>query len=425
MSEVLTPEAFDLKKILRPGDNILWGQACGEPQTLTEALVEQRAAVGPVTVYLGAGFTSTLKPEHADHIKMIGFGAVGTTRRLTKGGVLHVIPCHIGQVASYIDQGVVPCDVAFLQVPPAREDGHYSFGLISDYTRAMVNKARTVVIEVNDQVPQTDCQDMLSPDDVDFVIHSSRPAPTLEAGPISDLDRAIAKHTAEYIDDGTVLQIGIGTVPDAVMQLLVDRRDLGVHTGSVGDGLVELMEKGVVTNALKPIDKGVSIAGGLIGSQRLYTYAHRNPAISMRPSSYTHSSDVLSSLPKLVTINSALEIDLGGQVNAEQVGGAYVGGVGGQPEFVRAGHRSEGGHSIIALASTAKGGTMSRICAHLTSPVVTSPRTDIDIVVTEHGAAELRGQPFAERAKRLISIADPKFREDLEREAQTIYKRGY
>ena len=425
MPEVLTLETLDLKKILRPGDNVLWGQACGEPQTLTEALVEQRADVAPISVYLGAGFTSTLKPEHSDHIKMMGFGAVGTSRRLTKGGVLHVIPCHIGQVASYIDQGVVPCDVAFLQVPPPNEDGTYSFGLIADYTRAMVNRARTVVIEVNDQVPQTLCQDALSPDEVDYIIHSSRPAPTLEEGPVRDLDRAIAKHMAEYIDDGTVLQIGIGAVPDAVMQLLVDRRDLGVHTGSVGDALVELMEKGVVTNARKPIDQGVSIAGGLIGSQHLYTYAHRNPAISMRPSSYTHSSDVLSRLPKLVTINSALEIDLGGQVNAEQVGDAYVGGVGGQPEYVRAGHRSEGGHSIIALASTAKHGTASRICAHLTSQVVTSPRTDVDIVVTEHGATELRGQPFATRAKRLIAVADPKFRDDLEREAQIIYKRGY
>ena len=425
MSEVLTPETLDLKKILRPGDNVLWGQACGEPQTLTEALVAQRADVGPISVYLGASFTSTLKPEHTDHIKMIGFGAMGTTRRLTKGGVLHLIPCHIGQVASYIDQGVVPCDVAFLQAPPPDGDGTYSFGLIADYTRAMVNRARTVVIEVNDQVPQSHCSDRLSPGDVDYVVHTSRQAATLEAGPIGDLDRAIAKHTAEYIDDGTVLQIGIGAVPDAVMQLLLDRRDLGVHSGSVGDGLVELMEKGVVTNARKPIDKGVSIAGGLMGSQRLYTYAHRNPAISLRPSSYTHSAVVLSQLTKLVTINSALEIDLSGQVNAEQVGDAYVGGVGGQPEYVRAGHRSEGGHSIMALASTAKGGTASRICARLTSPVVTSPRTDVDIVVTEHGAAELRGQPFAERAKRLIAIADPKFHEDLEREAQTIYKRGY
>ncbi len=425
MPEVLTPETLDLKKILKPGDNVLWGQGCGEPQTLTEALVEQRAAVAPITVYLGAGFTSTLKPEHNDHIKMMGFGAVGTTRRLTKGGALHIIPCHIGQVASYINQGVVPCDVAFLQVPPPGEDGTYSFGLICDYTREMVQKARTVVVEVNDQVPQTDCPDRLSPDDIDYLIHSSRPAPTLEAGPIGDLDRAIAKHTAEYIEDGAVLQIGIGAVPDAVMQLLLDRRDLGVHTGSVGDGLVELIEKGVVTNARKPIDTGVSIAGGLIGSQRLYTFAHRNPVISMRPSSYTHSSDVLSALPKLVTINSALEIDLSGQVNAEQVGDSYVGGVGGQPEYVRAGHRSVGGHSIMALSSTAKGGSMSRICARLTSPVVTSPRTDVDVVVTEHGAAELRGQSFAERAKRLIAIADPKFREDLDREAQVIYKRGY
>ncbi len=425
MPEVLTPETLDLKKILRPGDNVIWGQACGEPQTLTEALRDQRADVGPVTIYLGASFTKTFSPEHTDHIKMVAFGAMGATRRLTKGGALQLIPCHIGLVGSYIDQGIVPCDVAFLQVPPPDEDGTYSFGLIADYTRSIVNRARTVVIEVNDQVPQTDCPDRLRPDEVDYIIHTSRAPAELPSPPITDTDRAIAKYTAEYIEDGSVLQIGIGGVPDAVMALCVDRKDLGVHTGSIGDGLIELIEKGVVTNARKPIDQGVTIVGGLMGTQRLYKYAHKNPAISMRPSSYTHSGEVLTKLKKLVTINSAVEVDLSGQVNAEQVGDAYVGGVGGQPEYVRAGHRSEGGHSIMALSATAKGGESSRIVSRLTSPVVTSPRIDVDVVVTEFGAAELRGQTFAERARRLIAIADPKFREDLEKDAQIIYQRGY
>ncbi len=425
MPVTLSADALDLRKFIRPADTIMWGQGCGEPQTLTEALVAQRAALGSVTIFLGASFTDTLKPEHADHIKMVGFGAVGTARRLTKGGALQIIPCHIGQVASYIEQGVIPCDVAFVQVSPALADGTHSYGLINDYTQAMVAKARVVVAEVNDQVPQTHCQGTLAPDDIDYVIYSSRPAAALAAIPIGEIDRAIAKYAAGFIDDGSVLQIGIGSVPDAIMQLLLDRKDLGLHSGSVGDGMVELMEKGILTNARKPFDQGISVVGGLIGSQRLYSYAHRNPAISLRPSSYTHSAEVLSRLPKLVTINSALEVDLGGQVNAEQVGEAYVGGVGGQPEYVRAGHRSAGGRSIVALASSAKDGAATKICARLTTAVVTSPRTDVDVVVTEYGAAELRGQPLAERARRLTAIAHPNFRESLEREAQAILKRGY
>ena len=425
MMQILTEGSIDLKRFVRPGDSVLWGQACAEPMALTEALVDQRANLGGITTYMGASFTDTIRPEHADFIEMKGFVAVGTMRRLAKAGVLQVIPCHISLVSSYIEQEIVPCDVAFLQLPPALEDGSYSFGLTSDYTRAMVKKARTVVVEVNEQVPQTSCLDRLSPDSIDYVVHTSRVPATLKPGPISGLERAIAKHAAEYIVDGSVLQIGIGAVPDAIIQLLVDRRDLGVHSGTVGDGLVELIEKGVVTNAQKPIDRGVSITGMLIGSERLYKYAHKNLAVSMRPSSYTHSIEILSRLPKLITINSALEVDLGGQVNAEQVGNDYMGGVGGQPEYVRAGHRSDGGYSIMALPSTARNGESSRIVARLTSTVVTSPRADVDIVVTEHGAAELRGQSFVERAHRLIAIADPSFRDELEMQAQLIYKRGY
>ena len=421
----LTAATLDLKTFIRPGDNIIWGQGTGEPQTLTEALAAQRADLGGVTIYVGAGFSDTIKPEHADHLKMIGFNAVGTTRRLTKGGALQIIPCHIGQVASYIEQGVVPCDVAFVQVAGPNEDGLYSYGVINDYTQAMVAKARVVVAEVNDQVPLTYCQGYLKPEDIDFIIKTSRPVIELKTGAPSELDKQIAKFTAEYIEDGTCLQIGIGGVPDAIMQLLLDRKDLGLHSGSVGDGMVELMEKGVLNNARKPFDQGVSVVGGLIGSQRLYTFAHKNKAISMRPSAYTHAAAVLGNLPKLVTINTALEIDLSGQVNAEQAGDQYLGGVGGQPEYVRAGHRSPGGYSIMALQSSAKDGTVNKITTRLTTPVVTSPRIDVDVVITEYGAAELRAQPLPERARRLIAIAHPNFRESLEQEAQPIFKRGY
>jgi len=199
---------------------------------------------------------------------------------------------------------------------------------------------------------------------------------------------------------------------------------LGVHSGMLGDGLVELVEAGVVTNARKEVDAGVSINGALIGTKRLYTFAHKNSAIRMCSTSYTHDAAVLSKLSRLVTINSALEVDLTGQVNAEQSGNAYMGGTGGQVDFVRAGSRSRGGHSIIALPATAKDGAVSRICVNLSGPVTTA-RTDVDVIVTEFGAAELKGQTLAERTRRLIAIAHPKFHDELDRAAHTIRERGF
>jgi acyl-CoA hydrolase len=192
----------------------------------------------------------------------------------------------------------------------------------------------------------------------------------------------------------------------------------------IGDGLVDLVESGVITNARKPIDAGVSITGALIGTQRLYEFADRNPKIGMRSSSYTHSADVLSRLTRLVTINSAMEVDLTGQVNAEQSGAQYLGGTGGQVDYVRAGSRSPGGRSIIALPATAKGGKVSRIALALSGPVTTA-RSDVDVIATEFGAAELKGQTLAERARRLVAIAHPDFREELEQAAHAIQRRGF
>nr|MBP7952362.1 acetyl-CoA hydrolase [Sphingorhabdus sp.] len=200
--------------------------------------------------------------------------------------------------------------------------------------------------------------------------------------------------------------------------------DLGVHSGMLGDGLAELAEAGVLTNARKEIDRGVSITGALIGTKRLYDFANSNPAVRMARTDYTHNSAILAQLSRLVTINSALEVDLTGQVNAEQSGDAYMGGTGGQVDFVRAGARSPGGHSIIALPSTAKGGTISKIVASLSGPVTTA-RSEVDIVVTEFGAAQLRGQPLAERVRRLTAIAHPDFREELNRVGFIIQKRGF
>ena len=413
----------DLGRFLRPGDSIVVGQACGEPTTLIEALIEQGAAIGGLSAFIATSFSGLFTPAASDAFALSSMGAIGALRSLTKAHRLSVIPCHVSQVGPMIEAGIIGCDVAFVQVSPADANGDHSFGLIGDYVQAAVAKARVVVAEVNDQVPFTPGE-VLPAARIDYAVPVSRPPVEVPPGPASETDQAIAEHVAVYIEDGSVIQTGVGAVPDAILRLLRDREDLGVHSGMIGDGLVDLVEAGVVTNARKRLDPGVSITGALIGTRRLYEFAHHNPLIRLCPASYTHDAAVLAGLERLVTINSALEVDLTGQVNAEQSGPAYLGGTGGQVDFVRAGARSPGGHAVIALPATAKGGTISRITARLSGPVTTA-RSDVDVIVTEFGAAELKGRNLAERTRRLIAIAHPDFREGLSREAQIIQQRGF
>jgi acyl-CoA hydrolase len=413
----------DLSRFLRPGDRIVVGQACGEPATLVEALIDQGRDIGGLSAFIATSFSGLFTPETADAVCLTSMGAIGALRSLAREHKLGVIPCHVGQVGPMIEAGIIGCDAAFVQVSPADVNGNHSLGLISDYVQAAVARARVVVAEVNEQVPFTHGE-LLPAAMIDYAVHVSRPPVEVPPARITETDEAIAKHAAVYIGDGSVIQTGIGAVPDAILRLLHDRRDLGVHSGMLGDGLVELVEAGVVSNARKRIDTGISVTGALIGTRRLYDFAHRNPQIRMCATSYTHDAAVLARLDNLVTINSALEVDLTGQVNAEQSGPAYLGGTGGQVDFVRAGARSPGGHAIIALPATAKGGTISRITASLSGPVTTA-RSEVDVVVTEFGAAELKGQTLAERTRRLVAIAHPDFREDLAREASVIQQRGF
>ncbi|MFA5941093.1 MAG: acetyl-CoA hydrolase/transferase C-terminal domain-containing protein [Sinimarinibacterium sp.] len=423
MSVITDAAGLDLARFLRAGDRIVWGQACGEPTTLIETLIAQAEGIGHLSAFAATSFSGLLTPEAASKFALTSMGAIGALRTLTAAHKLGIVPCHVSQVGPMIEQGLIGCDVAFVQVSPADADGNHSFGLISDHVQAAVAKARVVIAEVNEQVPYT-YGEWLPAARIGCAVHVSRAPVQVPAAKIGETDEAIAKFAAAYIEDGAVLQTGVGAVPDAILRLLGDRRDLGVHSGMLGDGLVDLVEAGVVTNARKAIDTGVSINGALIGTRRLYQWAHRNPKIRMCATSYTHDAAVLAKLERLVTINSALEVDLTGQVNAEQSGSTYLGGTGGQVDFVRAGARSKGGRSIIALSATAKNGTLSKIVPALSGPVTTA-RSDVDVIVTEFGAAELKGQTLAERTRRLTAIAHPDFRESLERAAYDIQKRGF
>lgn len=415
MPRRLDPAAPDLSGLVRPGDHVLWGQAAGEPPSLVEALVVQRRALGPLSVFLGTGLGRALRPEHADRIRMRGLGGLGTARALASAGALEVLPLHGGQVGRLLASGRMRCDVVLLMLGPAGPDGTHSLGCAVDYLDAAVAAARTVVAEVSPRVPFTFGHHAIPASRLNAVLETDR-APFGAPPPrIGAAGRAIAAHVAALVEDGSTIQTGLGELPEAILDGLGSHRDLGLHSGILGDAAMRLMQRGALTNARKPIDTGRSVSTTLVGSEGLYAFAHRNAEVLLRPSGYTHADAVLARLPRFVALNSAVEVDLTGQVNAEQAGGAVVGGIGGQADFARAASRSPGGCSVIALPATASSGA-SRIVSRLSGPV-TTPRADVDVVVTEHGAADLRGCTLSERRRRLAAIAPAEAREGLERAA--------
>jgi acetyl-CoA hydrolase len=304
-------------------------------------------------------------------------------------------------------------DAVLLQLSAPDANGVHSLGLGTDFLRAAIASARVVLAEINPHVPFTHGDTALRADELTDIIRDERPLTTVERRPPLPEDRAIAEHIAALIPDGATIQLGVGGTPDAVLAALGDKSDLGVHSGVISDAVVDLIEAGVVTNRNKEIDAGATVTGLLWGTDRLYGWAHDNPALSMRAVTYTHDAQVLSAFRSFYAINSATEVDLTGQINGEVADGRYVGTVGGQGAFARAGLMSAAGRSIVALPSTARDGTRSRIVAHLSAGVTTTARADADLVVTEHGVADLRGATLRERAARLLAIADPRHRDEL------------
>ena len=416
----LTVATLDLGRLIRPGDHIVIGQGTAEPQTLTAALVEQRARIGGARLFLGPVFSSTWQPAHADHLSFSSYGGFGSNQHLARAGVLDIVPSHVSQLPHLLRSGVLRCDVVLVQLSPPDAAGRHSFGIAHDYLIDAMRCARVVIAEINDRVPWTFGAEVPRDVRIDYVVRSSRPPLELAPARLGDVERRIAGHAAALIEEGAVLQTGIGAIPDAILSALAGHRDLGVHSGMIGDGIVELIERGVVNGARKNIDRGLAVAGVLFATERTYRFADRNPQLLLRPVTHTHNVAVMAQLDRFVAINSAIEVDISGQVNAELANGDYIGAVGGQLDFVRGALQSRGGRSIIALPATAKAGTVSRIVARIDSAVVTTPRSDADLIVTEFGVADLRGQSLAERARRLVAIAHPDFREQLARAAHLL-----
>jgi acetyl-CoA hydrolase len=409
------PANLDLRAVLRPGDSIVLGQASAEPQTLTEALVAQRASLGGVSLFLGINYAGIVRPEHADHLRLQAYCGAGHNRALADAGVLDIHPHPYSQLGNLIRARRLRTDVVFVQVSPPNEKDEYSLGIAAEYLVPALESCRAIVAEVNERVPWTHTDRVLRESDFALAVRSNREPAPLPYGTPGETERAIARHAAAFVPDGATLEFGLGALPDALLAGLTDRRDLGVHSGALGDGVAELMRKGVINNARKEIDRGCTVGGVLLGSRKLFDFAHRNPALRLASSDYTHDARVLGRLERFVAVNSAVEVDLTGQVNAEVAGGSYVGAVGGALDFIRAANQSPGGVSLVLLPSSV-GTKASRIVARLAGPVAT-PRSEAGVIISEHGAADLRGGTLAERARRMIGIAHPAWREALEREA--------
>jgi acyl-CoA hydrolase len=406
---------IDLSKHIHEGDTILVGQGTAEPRSLIEALIRQRHELRNVTVFVGSSFTGLLKPEHSDALRFIGLGGVGESVHLTRAGLLDVVPVHLGALPQLIASGALQVDVVFAQLSSANSEGCHSLGLVADFVPAAISAARVTLAEVNPHVPFTAGHPLVRTNQLGAYVIDDRPLITVDQRIATTIDSAIAEHVAELIPSNVTLQVGIGATVDGILANLTDRRGLGVHTGLMTDALLALIESDAVTNSHKEIDHGVTVTGAIFGSERLYRWADHNPNLRVCSVSYTHDARVLASLESLHAINGAIEVDLTGQVNAEMMGGMHAGTIGGGPAFARAAAMSAKGRSIVTLASVAKGGTLSRIVPRLRDGLVTTSRADADVVVTEHGVAYLRGATVSERMKRMIAIADPSHRDELER----------
>jgi acetyl-CoA hydrolase len=417
MTETIDLSRLNFRDWIRAGDMVAWGQASGEPLSLTEALMSQREAIGPFKVFTGICLSQTPDPQFTDTVDFLSYHGGASNQRLASTGRLDVLPCHYSQLPAILASRV---GILLLHLSPPDGNGNFSLGLSHDYVVPLLDSARTVIAEVNDQMPWIDGERTVHGSEIDVLVKTSRALLEMPSRPGDAIDQAIAAKVAGLIEDGATLQIGIGALPAAILKALADHRHLGIHSGALVDPVVDLMQSGAIDNSRKAIDPGVTVAGLMLGTGKLFSYGARNPRIVMRAIGYTHNLDVIARLEKFTALNSAIEVDLTGQVNAETIDGRYVGAVGGAVDFVRGAQRSRGGLPIITLRSRTAGN--SKIVARLAGPVSTA-RADAGLVVTEHGIADLRGRSIRERMRLMIDIAHPDDRDSLDRAAYDVAMR--
>lgn len=406
---------------IKSGDTVVFAHCIGESPVLVDAMIANAKQYENVEikhmVSLGSGGYTA--PELAKHFCVNPMFASGNVRKAIEDGRGDFTPVFFHEIPKLIREGKLKCDVVMAQIAPPDENGNCSLGTSVDYTWQAIKTARTVIVQVNDQMPNT-FGDKVHVDDLDYIVEASTPLFELKPGKITEVEEKIGSYCASLIEDGSTLQLGIGGIPDAVMLFLDDKKDLGIHSEMISDGTLALYEKGVITGKYKNFDKEKMTVTFLMGSKKLYDFAHENPVVEVKTVDYVNHPAVIMKQHKMISINSAIQVDLQGQVVAEAMGLRQFSGVGGQVDFIRGVAMGDDGKAIIAMPSitTKRDGTMiSKIVSFvdLGAPITTS-RNDVDYVITEYGIAPLKGKSLRERARNLINIAHPSAREELEAE---------
>ena len=409
---------------IKSGDRVVNGHATGEPQELLRAIVANKERYQNVEIVhmVAMGKAEYCLPENSRHFIHNSLFAGATSRNAIEEGRAKFTPCHFSMIPSLFDT-ILPVDVTICLLSPPDEHGYCSFGISVDYTKPAAEKSRLVIAEVSPHMPRTLGHSFIHVSQIDYIVETETKPIELSPAKITPVDEAIGRNCAELVRDGDCLQLGIGAVPDAMLGFLTDKKDLGIHTEMFSDGVVDLVNQGVITCSKKNFHPGKMVATFFMGTEKLYKFVHNNPLVEMFPVDYTNNPGIIAKNDNVVSINSSLQVDFTGQAVSDTIGYRQYSGSGGQVDFVRGAQWSKGGRSILAFHSTAAKGKLSRIVPRIDEgAVVTTTRTDVHYIVTEYGIADLRGKSVPERAKALISIAHPDFREDLEREAAKIYK---
>ncbi len=415
--------AADAAGMVRDGDTVVVPTGVGEPPALLHALSERRHTMNDVAVsqILPLRKFAYIDPATRANIRHDAYFFGGATRPGGQAGWVDYIPAYFSELPALIDRGLSPADVVMSMASPMDEHGYFSLSLAPDYTMAAIRKARVILLEVNPAVPFANGNCHVHISQVAGLVESNEPLAEVGLPAIGPVQEAIGKYVADLIEDGSTLQIGYGGIPDAVVMQLQHKRDLGIHTEMIGDGILSLVESGAVTNRRKTFMPGKMVATFALGSAKLYRFLHRNPMLEMHPVEFTNDPWIAAQNDKLCAINATLQIDLLGQCGSESLGSTPYSGTGGQVDFVRAANRSRDGKAFIVLPSTAKDGAVSRIAPVLSPGThVTTSKNDINYVVTEYGVAQLRGKTASQRARALIGIAHPDFRAELSEAARAM-----
>jgi 4-hydroxybutyrate CoA-transferase len=413
--------AGEAVQVIRSGDCVYIHPGCAEPEQLVKAMVARAGELRKVKVIhiLTRGIADYVRPEMAGSFRHVALFSGANVRDAINEGRADFVPIFLSEIESLFSSGSLPIDVALIHVSPPDDHGFCSFGAGVDTTKTAAECARTVIAQVNPKMPRTLGDSFIHLNKIHYVVEVTDELLEFPMGEVSEIAMRIGRHIADLIEDGSTLQLGIGEIPDAVLNYLTEKKHLGVHSEMVSDGVIDLIEKGIITNEKKTLHAGKILIGFVLGTKRLFDYINNNPVFEFHPSQYINDPFIISHNEKQVSINSAIEVDLTGQICADSIGYSFYSGIGGQVDFVRGSARSKGGKPIIALRSTALNDSVSRIVPHLKegAGVVTS-RGDVHYVVTEFGVAYLHGKTVRARCQSLISIAHPKFQADLERNAR-------